>query len=308
MRILALDGGGMRCLAQLRILTAIERLTGRPFRELFDLVAVAGLGGAVAISSASLADVRSLLMRISAEVFTSSAIAGALRSNGWYSPVALDQILSDHYSTRPLLQPDAQPFVCVATVSADVIAKPLLLRTYPVDPAIAPQPPRHALHPTAAQAVHAAAATTTYFSPCTIDSHPLADASPSLGSVAEHALLEAGVLWPRAPVKCVVSLGCGSFTAESAALHPAPPPQRARLAAEASHRRLRAWLQAWQPSTRYVRLDPSAPSAARWDESSPAELAALEAAADAYVASAEVAPVLERLARQLAEGVRAGSQ
>lgn len=302
----------MRCIAQLRMLASLEAVSGKKISELFDIIGVAGLGSIIALSSSSLPDARTLLLRVATEVFSSSAITGALRSNGWYSPDAFAQLLSSHFATRPLLQPKVQPFTFMAAVSSDVIGKPLMLRSYSIDAASlsSAQPPRHALSCSAAQAIQAAASTSTYFSPTTIDSHhPMLDASPSLGSVAEHAVIEATNLWPRAPIKCIVSLGCGAFPPEHHVVGRATtPPLRARIAAEASHRRLGAWLRAWRHSVVYERLDLPAPSSLRWDESSTIEISALEASADAYVSSGDGAAAIQRIAKVLVEGARIGPQ
>lgn len=40
LRILSLDGGGIRALVSLRIMTEIEKLTGKRIYELFDLIGI----------------------------------------------------------------------------------------------------------------------------------------------------------------------------------------------------------------------------------------------------------------------------
>lgn len=48
MRILCLDGGGMRGLALVQMLKEMERRTGRRVRDMFDLVAGTSTGGMIA--------------------------------------------------------------------------------------------------------------------------------------------------------------------------------------------------------------------------------------------------------------------
>src|SRR5262249_52012238 len=48
-RILALDGGGIRGIIPAMVLAKIEKLTGRPIADLFDLVAGTSTGGILAL-------------------------------------------------------------------------------------------------------------------------------------------------------------------------------------------------------------------------------------------------------------------
>ena len=49
-RILALDGGGMRGVMTARILVELERLSGRPIAGLFDVIAGTSTGGMIALT------------------------------------------------------------------------------------------------------------------------------------------------------------------------------------------------------------------------------------------------------------------
>jgi uncharacterized protein len=49
MRILAIDGGGIRGIIPARVLVELERLTGRPTHSLFDLIAGTSTGGIIAL-------------------------------------------------------------------------------------------------------------------------------------------------------------------------------------------------------------------------------------------------------------------
>lgn len=50
-RILSLDGGGIRGLIQIEVLSQLERLTGRRIRELFDCIIGTSTGGVIALTT-----------------------------------------------------------------------------------------------------------------------------------------------------------------------------------------------------------------------------------------------------------------
>lgn len=50
LRILSMDGGGMKGLATVQILKAIEKGTGKPIHELFDLICGTSTGGMLAVA------------------------------------------------------------------------------------------------------------------------------------------------------------------------------------------------------------------------------------------------------------------
>lgn len=51
-RVLSIDGGGIRGIIPARVLVELERLTGRPIADLFDIVAGTSTGGLIALSAA----------------------------------------------------------------------------------------------------------------------------------------------------------------------------------------------------------------------------------------------------------------
>lgn len=49
MRLLAIDGGGIRGIIPARVLAELERITGRHTHQLFDLIAGTSTGGIIAL-------------------------------------------------------------------------------------------------------------------------------------------------------------------------------------------------------------------------------------------------------------------
>ncbi|XP_077133553.1 85/88 kDa calcium-independent phospholipase A2 isoform X2 [Ranitomeya variabilis] len=74
-RLLCLDGGGIRGLVLIQMLIAIEKLAGRPIRELFDWVSGTSTGGILALAivhGKSMEYLRCLYFRMKNEVFRGS--------------------------------------------------------------------------------------------------------------------------------------------------------------------------------------------------------------------------------------------
>ncbi len=101
-RVLSLDGGGIRGLATARVLEEIERQTGKPIGESFDLITGTSAGGMVALALTrpdpntpgkplySARDVAELFSENGGEIFQSK----------WYSP--LTNLFGVRHSRKPL--------------------------------------------------------------------------------------------------------------------------------------------------------------------------------------------------------------
>ncbi|MGW9404775.1 patatin-like phospholipase family protein [Arthrobacter sp. NPDC055585] len=128
-RVLTIDGGGIRGILPATWLLALEEQTGKPVAELFDLVVGTSTGGILALGLTSpakdgkphsAAELRSLYVDHGAEIFSGSGpAAGAEGSAGTrarYSSEPLRRYLNDFFGTLPLsgaLKP-------VAVVTVDV--------------------------------------------------------------------------------------------------------------------------------------------------------------------------------------------
>eukprot|EP01052_Picozoa_sp_SAG31_P040876 SAG31_NODE_6040_length_2197_cov_1.075786_1_plen_708_part_00 len=107
--------------------------------------------------------------------------------------------------------PHAPKTFAVAATGVEIDAKtnrPFLLRTYPK--------PEGGLQGTSSckiwEAGRATGAAPTYFDHMEIGDQPLIDGGVTANNPVQLAIEEAGALWPRRPVGCLVSLGCGQMT------------------------------------------------------------------------------------------------
>jgi patatin-like phospholipase/acyl hydrolase len=109
-RVLAIDGGGIRGLAPIQVLDALERRAGKPLYELFDLVTGTSTGGILATGMTqpgpvpSAAAMTDLYMELAADVFPRMTPRRFFGLNGMLSPryglkglsAALQQEVGDH--------------------------------------------------------------------------------------------------------------------------------------------------------------------------------------------------------------------
>ena len=98
-KILSMDGGGMRGLIQLEILAEIERLTGKRIVELFDWIIGNSIGGIMALglvyAGMSLEQLRKFYFRIKDDVF------GRKTMNG-YNTKMLERILQEELGSKTM--------------------------------------------------------------------------------------------------------------------------------------------------------------------------------------------------------------
>ena len=105
-RVLAIDGGGLRGLLTLQILKELERRTGRPCHKLFDVIGGTSTGGIIALAiqeGVPLEFVERLYLHLGRDVFpkdTSTRVTNVLRTGATSKVKLLEQTLQ----TRHLIQ------------------------------------------------------------------------------------------------------------------------------------------------------------------------------------------------------------
>lgn len=211
MRVLSIDGGGIRGVIPATVLAALEERAGRPVSELFDLVAGTSTGGILAFALTApgtggrprwrAAEVLDLYRREGPGIFS--------RSLG-RRIASVDGYLDERYDNAGL-RAALRRYLGDATV--DQALTPVLVTAYDLE---ARRPRlfkswRDDAGVPMALAAEATSAAPTYFEPVLVDGAPLIDGGVFAGNPAMCAYAEARRLDSSADV-LLLSLGTGSQT------------------------------------------------------------------------------------------------
>lgn len=307
LRLLSLEGGGVKGLTLVWQLMELERRTGRKCYEMFDLIGGTSTGGIIALAIANrvpLADVEQLYYRTAGEVFAKTSAFRQLMVGYQAESAPLLTILKDYLGDSPMRRPPNYdgPKAFVVTTKVDGGDQKRLelriLRTYDTP---APSGGRDGKEGWAQW--EAAAATSA--APTILPAFRREDGStfidgalsgynnPSLLVLTEGLDLAAG-----RPVELMVSLGCGDPTgvAEGRASLVYWVGQIINLAfdVQLQEERTLRLLHTFSPDTRYIRLAP--PTAAYGlAEHRPEELARMKAECLLYLN--ERSPELDTLSK-----------
>jgi hypothetical protein len=208
-RILAIDGGGIRGIIPAMVLAEVERRTGRPARELFDLIAGTSTGGIIACALARpeprpAAELVDLYRREGPDIFSRSLGRRVASAEGLldekYDDDALDTALARHLGDTRLR--DARTRVLVTTYDLHG-REPFVFRSW-----------RSGADVSMAVAARATSAAPTYFEPVLFQGRSLIDGGVYAINPALTAYTEALRLRPsESPAEhVVVSLGTGKQT------------------------------------------------------------------------------------------------
>ena len=215
MRVLSIDGGGIRGVIPVTVLSALEARTGRPVCELFDLIAGTSTGGILALALTAPDPVGGGGPRWSAEqvldLYREEGPQIFSRSLGRRITSA-DGLIDERYGNEHL-RDALRRYLGDATVGAalapalvttyDLVArKPRFFKSWRSEDAGVPM----------ALAAEATSAAPTYFEPVVVGGAPLIDGGVFAGNPAMCAYAEARRLRPEAPEPLVVSLGTGGQT------------------------------------------------------------------------------------------------
>jgi calcium-independent phospholipase A2-gamma len=220
-RILALDGGGVRGLLELEMLRRLEKDTGKRVFELFDLICGTSTGGYLAVMLG--------LKRYSIDECVEryhhirQTFGGQSAIFSEFKRFTVGQS-HDHRGMEAFLQSDLgddemrytahSPKVFVVSAAVNMFPpQPYLFRNYEfAGEAFSTSEFLGTSKVKLWEAVRATTAAPTYHSPVTIGSQAFTDGAIIAQNPTCIALCEASLLWPSVPIDCVVSLGTGQLT------------------------------------------------------------------------------------------------
>jgi uncharacterized protein len=211
MRVLSIDGGGIRGIVPATVLAALEQRSGKPVCELFDLIGGTSTGGILALALTrpdadgkarwSAEAIVDLYRNEGPRIFSRTIVKRITSIEGLiderYDNGPLEEVLATYFGDTTVDQALTDVFV----TSYDLVARaPKFFKSWREDAGIA-----------MALAAQATAAAPTYFEPVAVGAAALVDGGVFANNPAMCAYAEAARLWPAEPIT-VLSLGTGSQT------------------------------------------------------------------------------------------------
>lgn len=211
MRILSIDGGGIRGIVPATVLADLERRAARPAAELFDLLAGTSTGGIIALALTAPAagggprwraeELVGLYREEGPRIFSRSLVKRVTSADGLlderYANAHLREALRRYLGDATVGQAVTRVLVTAYDLEHRL---PRFFKSWRDDGAVP-----------MALAAEATSAAPTYFEPVVVDGAPLVDGGVFAGNPAMCAYAEARRLHPTAQAR-VVSLGTGSQT------------------------------------------------------------------------------------------------
>ncbi|CAL8102945.1 unnamed protein product [Orchesella dallaii] len=218
-KILAIDGGGVRGLVSLEVLRVIERITQRRTHELFDYICGVSTGSILAFLLGahrhSLDDAEAMYKDLSREIFSQNSFWGnatLVWSHAYYHTPTFERILKKHCGEVPLISlardPELPRVSAISTIVNQERVSPYVFRTYAFPPTIKEKyfgGCRYHMW----ESVRASAAAPTYFEEFKLGNYLHQDGGIIVNNPTAVAIGEARTLWKNNPLQCVVSLGTG---------------------------------------------------------------------------------------------------
>ena len=213
--VLSIDGGGIRGIIPATFLTEIEKRTGRPTCELFDLIAGTSTGGILAATLTvpnwqgkpkySAEQICSAYFENGRTIFHPSPLRSVATLGGLvkpkYSPHGLDTMLDKYLGSTRLHSTLTEILVTAYDMASST---PWFFKTSYAKAHRAP-----ADDPLLTQVARATAAAPTYFPPLTLEEHCMVDGGVFAANPALCAYAQARNMYPDEKEFLVVSLGTG---------------------------------------------------------------------------------------------------
>jgi predicted acylesterase/phospholipase RssA len=246
-RILSLDGGGMKGLATIRLLRQIETLSGKPVRELFDLIVGTSTGAlltvALTVKNMSLDECEAVYKELGAKVFK-KPVHSSENDESWvnafyrsfhmrtehvravvvgckHDTETYEQILKEKcaippigsYSVETLIDTcslEAPKIALVSTITSVCPAQPFIFRNYEYSSGLETVNRFGSCNHAIWEAVRASSAATYYLDGFDCGGDKYLDGALVANNPSLIALQEAHYIWPNDKIRLLVSVGTGS--------------------------------------------------------------------------------------------------
>ncbi|XP_008409226.1 calcium-independent phospholipase A2-gamma-like [Poecilia reticulata] len=290
-RILSIDGGGLRGVLALQTLQKLEALTGKPIHELFDYICGVSTGAVIGfmlgVIQIPVKECDDLYRRLGSDVFKQNVILGTVKmgwSHAFYDSEAWENILKEKVGSHILVEtsrnPDCPKVAAVSTiVNQGLPLKAHVFRNYNLLPGVR----SHYLGGCQYQlwqAIRATSAAPGYFQEFKLGNDLHQDGGLLINNPTALAIHECKCLWPDTPLECVVSLGTGRIetTGKTSATYTSLKTKLANVISSATDtEEVHAMLDAFLPPDTYFRFNPFVNEEVPMDESRLEKLNLLQA-------------------------------
>jgi len=300
-RVLSIDGGGMRGLVALEIVKKLERSTGRRVYEMFDVICGVSTGAILAaffgFHKMSSGEVSEIYQTIGRKVFSQNVLTGArswIMQHAYYDAKIYETILKSFVGSDTLLDSrrtaNTPAVAIISTLVSEHRIEPFVFRNYEFPPRVQTSF-RGTNSAQIWESVRASSTAPGYFPDFVLDGAVHQDGGVMVNNPTQMAIREAQNLWPTDRLQCVVSLGMGRYEPNNWERGAEETPGQLSLAqkfsrfvdsatdTELNHRTLQGLL----PGDVYFRFNPHLSEHIELDETRPEKMAAMMEDSQMYI-------------------------